>query len=58
MDESKILKKMNDHGQTSSFLWNIFFSAKKKFVNQKRVELNFCNAGCYNYTIYACFLNL
>ena len=44
-------------GKTVPF-YGTFFICEKKFVNQKRVELNFCNASCYNYTVYACLLNL
>ena len=59
MDKSKVIQKKKGTivGKTIPF-YGTFFLCEKKFVNQKRVELNFCNASCYNYTIYACLLNL
>ena len=52
MDKSKVIQKKKGTivGKTIPF-YGTFFLCEKKFVNQKRVELNFCNASCYNYTV-------
>lgn len=58
MDESKVFKE-NEWSLANQFIFmEQLFLCEKILWLKKRVELNFYNASCYNYIIYACILNL